>query len=55
MIEAKDQGPFRDRPLISYEREDGKISFLGPKRLSRNFVTTTRRCRLLESANHIET
>src|SRR4051812_42310880 len=32
MVDVKDQGVFRDEPLISYEREDGKISFLGPKR-----------------------
>jgi len=30
---SKDQGKFRDEPLISYDREDGKISFIGLKML----------------------
>lgn len=30
---SKYQGKFRDEPLISYDREDGKISFIGPKEL----------------------
>ena len=37
MVEAKDQGMFRDELLISFEREDGKVSFLGPKRLFDEF------------------
>ena len=37
MVNAKDQGRFRDEPLISYEREDGKVSFLGPKKLFEEF------------------
>ncbi len=37
MVDSKDQGQFRDEPLISYDREDGKISFMGPKRLFDEF------------------
>ena len=33
MIDSNDQGKFREESLISYDREDGKISFIGPKRL----------------------
>jgi len=37
MVDSKDQGEFRDEQLISYDREDGRISFMGPKRLFDEF------------------
>ncbi|KAK0703655.1 hypothetical protein B0T26DRAFT_815474 [Lasiosphaeria miniovina] len=37
MVDSQDQGEFRDEPLISYDREDGKISFIGPKKLFDEF------------------
>lgn len=32
-VPSKYQRKFRDEPLISYDREDGEISFIGPKEL----------------------
>ena len=32
LIEPKDQGTARGEPLVEYDKEDGKISFLGPKK-----------------------
>jgi hypothetical protein len=37
MIDSKDQGEFRDEQLISYDREDGRVSFMGPRRLFDEF------------------
>jgi len=37
VIDSKDQGEFRDEQLISYDRKDGRISFIDPKRLFNEF------------------
>jgi hypothetical protein len=33
MVEARERGTFRDEAVTSYDRQDGKISFIGPKKL----------------------
>lgn len=38
LIEPQDKGEARGYHLVGYERDDGRISFLGPKRLFDNFV-----------------
>ena len=37
LIEPKDWGTARGEPLVEYDKEDGKISFLGPKKLFEEF------------------
>jgi hypothetical protein len=37
LIEPKDRGTARGEPLVEYDKEYGKISFLGPKKLSEEF------------------
>lgn len=37
LVEQQDRGEARGIPLVGYEREDGKLSFLGPKELFDSF------------------
>ncbi|RYP62584.1 hypothetical protein DL769_007254 [Monosporascus sp. CRB-8-3] len=37
IVEENPQGTFRDEQLVSYNREDGKINFIGPKKLFEAF------------------
>jgi hypothetical protein len=37
LVEPKDRGTARGEPLVEYDKEDGKISFLGPKKLFEEF------------------
>jgi hypothetical protein len=39
LIEPKDWGIARGEPLMEYDKEDGKISFLGPKELFEEIST----------------
>jgi len=37
LIEPKDRGAARGEPLVEYDKEDGNISFLGPKKRFKEF------------------